>query len=117
MGGARRSEGGIARRAAAALWLITPLWRRRRRALASAQDRALRDAEVAQLGEGAAECVNGQSCSRGRRCRAVPVPTSRDALTSCEIHFAKSVVALPAATAVGALTAATVRARPILGNA
>ena len=45
------------------------------------------------------------------------MPTSRDALTSCEIHFAKSVVALPAATAVGALTAATVRARPILGNA
>ena len=49
--------------------------------------------------------------------QAVPVPTSRDALTSCEIHFAKSVVALPAATAVGALTAATARARPILGNA
>ena len=37
-------------------------------------------------------------------------------LTSCEIHFAKSVVALPAATA-GALTAATARARTILGNA
>ena len=49
--------------------------------------------------------------------QAVPVPTSRDALTSCEIHFAKSVVALPAATAVGAFTVAIALARLILAVA
>lgn len=109
--------GGIAGRATAALWLITPLWRRRRRALASAQDRALRNAEVAQLGEGAAECVDGQNCWCGRRCRRCPCRRARCANLECEIQSAKSVEPLTLAAAVGALTAATARAQPILAVA